>query len=144
MIEALAVVVKVEDYHIWVEATQNSACSGCVQQTTCSTNALSSRLKKKSVPVDSVIKLAIGEQVLIGVDEKLLLRASLLLYLLPIIALFTGAGLSDWLMAGLPDADLVTAASGFVSFLLCLWCINVAQSRLILNYYARPVVIDKV
>ena len=43
----------------------------------------------------------------------------------------------------LVTADVVTAASGFLSFLLCLWLINIAQSRLIFNYYARPVVINK-
>lgn len=143
MIEALAVVVKVENHHIWVEAGQNSACGGCVQKASCSSNVLGNTLKKKSVPVDSVIKLNVGEQVLVGIDEKLLLRASLLLYLLPLIALFTGAGISDWLLAGMPSVDVVTAISGFLSFLLCLWLINIAQSRLIFNYYARPVVINK-
>lgn len=143
MIEALAVVVKVDGHHIWVEAGQNSACAGCVQKASCSSNVLGNTLKKKSVPVDSVIKLNVGEQVLVGIDEQLLLRASLLLYFLPLMALFTGAGISDWLLAGMQNADVVTAASGFLSFLLCLWLINIAQSRLIFNYYARPVVINK-
>ena len=80
-----------------------------------------------------------------AIDENLLLRASLLLYLMPLIALFTGAGIADWM---LPDndqyADLWIAGSALLSFLLSLWLINKAQRLLILNYYARPVVIRKV
>ena len=101
-------------------------------------------LKKKSVPVDSDIHLKTGDQVMVAIDESLLLRASLLLYLLPLIALFTGAGIADWILAdNAPYVDLWIAGSAFLSFLFSLWLINKAQSLLILNYYARPVVVRK-
>ncbi len=145
MIEELAVVVKIENHQVWVVSGQNSACGGCQQKTSCTTNALGSVLKKKSVPVDCDIQLKTGDEVMVAIDENLLLRASLLLYLVPLIALFTGAGIADWL---LPDSalylDLWIAGSALLSFLLSLWLINQAQSLLILNYYARPVVVRKV
>ncbi|MDD1626084.1 MAG: SoxR reducing system RseC family protein [Methylococcaceae bacterium] len=145
MIEELAVVVKIENHQVWVVSGQNSACSGCQQKASCTTNALGSVLKKKSVPVDCDIQLKTGDEVMVAIDENLLLRASLLLYLVPLIALFTGAGIADWL---LPDSalylDLWIAGSALLSFLLSLWLINQAQSLLILNYYARPVVVRKV
>ncbi len=145
MIEELAVVVKIENHQVWVVSGQNSACGGCQQKASCTTNALGSVLKKKSVPVDCDIQLKTGDEVMVAIDENLLLRASLLLYLVPLIALFTGAGIADWL---LPDSalylDLWIAGSAFLSFLLSLWLINQAQSLLILNYYARPVVVRKV
>ncbi|MCK9396008.1 MAG: SoxR reducing system RseC family protein [Methylobacter sp.] len=145
MIEELAVVVKIENHQVWVESGQNSACGGCLQKTSCSTNAIGSVLKKKSVPVDSDIQLKTGDEVLVAIDENLLLRASLLLYLVPLIALFTGAAMADWLLADdVPHADLWIAGSAVASFLLSLWIINKAQSLLILNYYARPVVVRKV
>ena len=146
MIEELAVVVKIENHQVWVESGQNSACGGCQQKASCTTNVLGSVLKKKSVPVDSDIQLKTGDQVMVAIDESLLLRASLLLYLLPLIALFTGAGIADWFLAdtAAPYADLLIAGSAFLSFLFCLWLINKAQSLLILNYYARPVVVRKI
>ena len=144
MIEELAVVVKIENHQVWVESGQNSACGGCLQKASCTTNALGSVLKKKSVPVDSDIQLKTGDEVIVAIDESLLLRASLLLYLLPLLALFTGAGIADWLLAdNAPYADLWIAGSAFLSFLFSLWLINKAQSLLILNYYARPVVVRK-
>ena len=145
MIEESAIVVKIENHQVWVESGQNSACSGCQQKASCTTNALGSVLKKKSVPVDSDIQLKTGDAVMVAIDENLLLRASLVLYLLPLIALFTGAGIADWLLAdNARYADLWIAGSAFVSFLLSLWLINKAQSLLLLNYYARPVVVRKI
>ncbi|WP_027147692.1 SoxR reducing system RseC family protein [Methylobacter tundripaludum] len=145
MIEELAVVVKIENHQVWVEGGQNSACGGCLQKASCTTNAIGSVLKKKSVPVDSDIQLKTGDQVMVAIDENLLLRASLLLYLVPLIALFTGAGMADWLLpVDAHYADLWTAGSAVLSFIVSLWLINKAQRLLILNYYARPVVVRKV
>ena len=145
MIEESAIVVKIENHQVWVESGQNSACGGCRQKASCTTNALGNVLKKKSVPVDSDIQLKNGDEVMVAIDESLLLRASLLLYLLPLIALFTGAGIADWLLEdNIPYADLWIAGSAILSFLLSLWLINKAQSLLILNYYARPVVVRKI
>ena len=145
MIEELAIVVKVENHQVWVEGGQNSACDGCQQKASCTTSALGGFLKKKSVPVDSDIQLKTGDEVIVAIDESLLLRASLLLYLVPLIALFTGAGIADWLLVdNIQYADLSIAGSALLSFVFSLWLINKAQSLLMLSYYARPVVVRKV
>ncbi len=78
MIEELAVVVKIENHQVWIESRQNNACGGCQQKASCTTNAISSVLKKKSVPVDCNIQLKTGDEVMVAIDENLLLRASLL------------------------------------------------------------------
>jgi sigma-E factor negative regulatory protein RseC len=143
MIEESAVVVKIENHQVWVESGQSSACGGCLQKASCSTNAVGSVLKKKAVPVDSDIQLKTGDQVMVAIDENLLLRASLLLYLVPLIALFTGAGVADWLLDNAQYADLWIAGSAILSFLISLWLINKAQGLLVLSY-ARPVVVRKV
>jgi Positive regulator of sigma E activity len=117
MIEELAVVVKAENRQVWVESGPNSACGGCLQKASCTTNALGSVIKKKSVPVDCDIQLKTGDQVMVAIDENLLLRASLLLYLLPLIALFTGAGIADGVIANNSRyADLWIAGSAVLSF----------------------------
>ena len=145
MIEELAIVLKIDNHQVWVEGGQNSACGGCQQKASCTTNALGSVLKKKSVPVDSDIQLKTGDEVMVAIDESLLLRASVLLYLAPLIALFTGAGISDWLLAdNALYADLWIAVSALATFLFSLWFINKAQNLLILTYYARPVVVRKI
>ncbi|NOT10286.1 MAG: SoxR reducing system RseC family protein [Methylococcaceae bacterium] len=143
MIEELAVVVKIENHQVWVEAESNSACGGCQQKSSCTANTLGHVLKKKSVPVDSFIQLKTGDKVIVAIDEGLLLQASLLLYLLPLMALFTGAGIADWmLLADKPFNELWIAGSALVSFILSLWFINKAQYLLLLTSN-RPVVVRK-
>jgi len=145
MIEELAVVVKIDNQQVWVEGGQSSACGGCQQKASCTTNALGSMLKKKAAPVNSAFQLKTGDTVMVAIDEKLLLQASLLLYFLPLIALFAGAGIADWLLpTHVLYADLWIAASGLSSFLLSLWLINKVQHVVVLGYYARPVVVKKV
>ena len=145
MIEELAIVTKIENHQVWVESGPYGACGGCLQKTSCTTNAIGSVLKKKQVPVDSGMPLKTGDQVMVAIDESLLLRASLLLYLAPLIALFTGAGIAEWLLAdNVRYADLWIAGSAALSFFVSLWLINKMQSLLILNYYARPVVVRKI
>jgi sigma-E factor negative regulatory protein RseC len=145
MIEELAVVVKIENNQVWVESSQNSACGGCQQKASCVTNALGSVLKKKAVPVDSDIPLQTGDTVTVAIDEKLLLHASLLLYFVPLLALFAGAALAGWLLpANFQYLELCTAASALSGFLLSLWLINKTQQLFLLGYYERPVVVKKV
>lgn len=145
MIEESAIVVKVDKRQVWVTSGQDSACSGCRQKSGCSTHALAGILNKKPVPVDSEFQLKTGDNVIVAIDEGLLLRASLLLYLAPLVVLFAGAGFVDWLVAdNNPYADLSIAAGALLSLLLALVLINKVQSLLLLNYYARPVVVKKI
>ena len=92
MLEELARVVKIENHQVWIESSPMNGCASCQQKASCSTNAIGSVLKNKQVPVDSDIQLNPGDNVLVAIDERVLLRASLLLYFLPILALFLGAG----------------------------------------------------
>ena len=145
MIEESAVVVKIQNHQVWVESGQNSTCGGCQQKSSCTSNAISSVLKKKPVPVDCDIALTTGDAVMVAIDENMLLRASLILYLLPLIALFIGAGMADWLLAdSVRYKDLWIAGSAVLSFLLSLCLINKAQYWLLLSHYARPVVVRKI
>jgi sigma-E factor negative regulatory protein RseC len=144
MIEEQAIVTKIENRQVWVQGGQNSACGACLQKASCSTNAIGSVLNKKPVPVDCDLLLETGDKVMVAIDESLLLQASLLLYLVPLLALFTGAGLAEWLFASVADSDLWVAGSSVSAFLLSLWPINRAQSRLIKNHRVRPVVVRKI
>lgn len=144
MIEESAVVVKIEHHQVWVAAASNSACGACQQKSSCTTNALGNMLDRRAVPVDSAIRLAAGDKVMVAIDEGLLIRASLLLYVVPLMALFAGAGLADWLLAiNTPYSDLWIAGSAFASFLLSLGFINKAQILLIAASN-RPVVVRKI
>jgi sigma-E factor negative regulatory protein RseC len=143
MLEESAQVVKIENGVAWVVGTA-SACHSCAQKSGCTSNALASVLKKKPVPVDSEIRLAVGDTVTVAIEEGVLLRAAFSMYLLPLLALFLGVGITDSLLsADTPYADLWLAASALGSLALALALIAAVQRRLLFSYYARPSVVKK-
>lgn len=145
MIEEMAVVVKTENHQVWVESRQSGACAGCKQKASCSTSAIGSVIGKKTVAVDSRISLRVGDEVIVAVDEGLVLKASLLLYLLPLMAMFAGAGITDWLLADISaHAELWVAGSALLGLLISMWLINRLQKLFLMTYCARPVVLKKI
>lgn len=145
MIEENAVVAKIENGQVWVESKQGSGCSGCQQKASCSTSALSKLVKKRSVAVDSAFKLNVGDEVVVGIEEGILLRASLMLYLLPLIFMFLGGGLGSWLIPqNFEFRELLIAGSAIGSLLLSLMLINKIQALLLFNPKACPVVVSVV
>ncbi len=140
MLEESALVVKIDQY-IWVVGTENNACAGCAQKAGCSSTALASLLKKKPVPVDSSFALQVGDKVIVAVDETVLLRATLWLYIVPLMALLTGAGIADWLVTDVtPDAEVWIAGSAFAGLGAALF---IMQKTTLFNHYSRPVVVRK-
>lgn len=144
MLEEPSIVVKADYPHIWVHRTQQSACGGCQQQTRCSTHALNSLFKPKPIRVDSELPLAIGDQVIVSIDESSVLRAAFIIYLLPLLAIFCGAGIADSLIGTNANADIWIAASGIGSFLLCLLLINMTQTMSCFQHLSHPFVSSKI
>jgi len=144
MLEESAIVVKVDNGQTWVVGTQNNACAGCAQQAGCSTTALTSVLKKKPIPVDSDFVLQTGDTVVVAIDEADLLRAAFLMYLLPVCALFIGAGVANSIVSDTtPYADLWIAGGALSGLARALFIMQKIQKYALLNYYARPIVIKK-
>jgi sigma-E factor negative regulatory protein RseC len=144
MLEESALVVKIEYGQTWVVGTQNNACAGCAQKNSCSSTALASVLKKKPIPVDSELTLQIGDTVMVAIDESDLLGAAFLMYLLPLCALFIGAGIADSLVSDTtPYGDVWVAGGALTGLALALFIMRTIQKYALLNYYARPVVVKK-
>ena len=145
MIEELAVVAKIENNQVWVETRATKGCGGCQQNSVCSTSVLDKLIRKKAVAVDCDIELKTGDEVVVGIEEGVLIRASLLLYLLPLLAMVTGGGVAQSMLPlDYGKADLVVAGVALASLGLSLWLINKLQQSFFFPYLARPVVIKKV
>lgn len=145
MIEEEAVVSRVKNYQVWVKTLKSSSCGKCTQSSGCSTSLLEKYIPKREIPVDSELSLAAGDKVMVGIDEGTLIKGSLLLYIVPLFALFAGAGAGDFLARFFPvlSVDMVTAVSGLVFFVFSLLILNGLQRSLLIQHFARPVVIRK-
>lgn len=97
MIEENAVVVAVEGDDAWVETSRRSSCGGCAAKQGCGTGALSQVLGRRNqrLRVKNPISAAAGDSVVLGITESALIKGSLAVYLLPLLALMAGGLLGE-------------------------------------------------
>jgi len=121
MLEESGRVVEVNGADIWVETVRQSACDSCSARNSCGQKLLASvgQGKRFVVKVDNPAQHQVSEddQVVIGVSEGSFMKASLLLYSLPLLMLIVAAlglnalGLAEpWVIAG----SALGLASGFL------------------------------
>lgn len=93
MIEEQATVVEIGPGHVWVETRRRTTCGACTLNKGCGTAALAKALggRRARVKVLSDLDLVPGEGVIIGLHEQALVRGSLAVYLLPLLAMLGGA-----------------------------------------------------
>ncbi|MES9852863.1 MAG: SoxR reducing system RseC family protein [Candidatus Thiodiazotropha sp. L084R] len=119
MIEEPGRVVEVEGENIWVETEARSGCSHCSSQGC--TTAVVARLfgvKRNRLKLDNSLQAKAGDQVIIGVPGRLIVRASTLAYLVPLLfmlatTLFSSLfGISDSLQSLFALAGLLVGLMG--------------------------------
>ena len=101
MLEETGRVVDVDDDGVWVETIKQSACASCTARNGCGQKLLASvgQGKRSVICVDnpSHLHVAAEDNVVIGIGENAFMRISLLIYLLPLLALFLGAAIASTL-----------------------------------------------
>lgn len=140
MIEEQGRVVALESGAVWVETLRKSTCSSCSANAACG-QGLMDRLgvgrQRGYVRALSQMQLAIGDSVIIGVREDLLVRSSLLVYLLPLLGLFAAALLANGLGLSEPLVILAGLSGLFASWLMVRW----RAARVAENPLLQPVVL---
>lgn len=114
MIEETGKVVALEGRMAWVETLRTSACDSCSAKSGCGHSALA-KLGQNHVHMQahSDLILSVGDQVVIGVPEDVMVKSSLLAYLMPLLGMMAGALLVQQVQPG----DLYTALGGFSGLL---------------------------
>ena len=94
MITEKAVVTACSDGRAEVSLLRASACGGCEMSQGCGTGAVGRLLGKRSRPlvIETGQDLKPGDQLLLGLSETALVKASLIVYGLPLLGMI-GAGL---------------------------------------------------
>ena len=95
----------VEPDSLWVETIRQSTCGSCAAQKGCGHGLLNrySDGKRGYVRVLGSDQLAaadcrVDDQVLIAIPEEVILRGSLILYMLPLVSMLSGAALAMFLL----------------------------------------------
>lgn len=128
MIEEQGRVVAVESGAVWVETLRKSTCSSCSVKAGCGQgllDQLGAIGRRGYVRALSNLQLNVGDTIIIGVREDLLVRGSLLVYLLPLFGLFAAAVLAE--QVGLSEPWVILSA--LFGFLLAC-CVVRWRSRI--------------
>ncbi len=143
MIEESGRVVAVESGAVWVETLRKSTCSGCSARSGCGQGLLGELglgPRRGHVRALSELSLSVGDAVIIGVREDLLVRGSLLVYLMPLLGLFAGALLTQ--SAGAAEPWVVLG--GFAGMFLAWYGVRRRSVRTAHDPALQPVVVRRV
>lgn len=123
------VAVEADEEALWVETIRQSTCGSCAANKGCG-HGLLNRIADGRTGYIRVLsgavaarQCAVDDQVRISIPEQVILRGSLLVYLLPLLCMLAGASGADilWPAAGEP-ATIAGAVSGLaLGFVLVRW-----------------------
>ena len=99
MIEEQGQIVRTEGEVAWVRTQRKSTCGQCAAQKGCGTNVFSKVLGNKLVEFQAInrIDAAVGDTVVLGLHESVLLKSAALMYVLPLLLMFISALLASYI-----------------------------------------------
>jgi len=145
VIEENALVVATEGKYAWVETLRQNACGQCASQKGCGSATLQDVFGKRDRVLRAVsdIGVKVGDEVVIGVEERALVRGSMLVYAMPLIAMIVCALLGDTLAKHVMsiDADLMSVFGALVGLLFSVAVIRWFSNKVSHNADFQPVVL---
>ena len=124
MIEQEVQVIAIEDGRLLVEAERQSSCQSCAVKSGCGTSVLAKWFDRKNLRfyVKNTTDAAVGDRIMVGLQESALTQGALMVYMLPLLVMIGVALLVDnWLLADFYWRDLIIAGSALVGLLVSLF-----------------------
>ena len=119
MVEGIAQVVAVEGNVAWLVPDVGSSCGSCASASACGSKGIgttANRLDNRRFRVGNDTNLAVGERVVFGIRDNVLLKASITAYAIPLAILLLAGSLAQWKFG----SDLVTVAAMVVGLAIGL------------------------
>ena len=147
MIEETVTITSTEGDMAVVEAQRKSTCGGCSVQSGCGTSLLAKAFggKRNCFEVKNPIGAVRGEQVVIGIPESSLPKASFLFYLVPILLLLSGSIIAQTLAEklGVTFMEPMTIFGGLLGLLTGLAGVRIFATRANQKHQYQAVVLRK-
>jgi len=133
------IVIQINAGNALVKTTKTSACKGCAAQSSC--NAMGGG-KEMQVEAINTMGAKIGQNVVIGFETGPLLKATFMLYMLPIIVLLIGAftGQKLGLIYNL-DPSVCSAFVGFLFFSIAILFVRIKGNKMAKKDEYKPRII---
>ncbi len=138
MLEEQGRVVGLEGEFAWIETERISACASCSVNKGCGTGAVSKYFGARTNRVKAIneVSAKVGDAVVLGLDERALVRGSLAVYIVPLLTMFVAAFFGDYLAGvfSLQSSDGLTVVTGLLGLVAgFIW----------VNYFSRKVSQDE-
>jgi len=119
MIEEQAIVTGLDGDLAMIRMQRHSVCSQCELNKGCGTGAIGRLLghRNKPLAIRNNFNLKVGDSVLLGLPDKAFLKASLLIYGLPLMALIGGGLLAQWAITESQLIVIIISTAGFITAL---------------------------
>jgi sigma-E factor negative regulatory protein RseC len=146
LIEEKARVIAVENNQLLLESETRPACNACAAKQGCGTSVLSKWVGRKFTrfQAPNTVNARVGDEVVVGLAEEAMLKGSVFVYLLPLLAMIGFALLADGLIStDTTSRDLLVLVFAIAGFVLMLffsrWFLSTNSNRSKLT----PVVLRK-
>lgn len=128
MIQEHGQVIAVVGTDIWVQTIQQSACQSCSARHGCGQKALAGATSGRAnqVLVANTLGAGVGDTVTLEMDESMLLRASVLVYGLPLLFTVSAAVVAQLIISASDGAAITGAGLGMAAG---FWCSRWIQKR---------------
>jgi len=125
MLEETARVIDIEDGLLIAETESRSACSHC-SSSGCTTSVVAKLfgVRRNRLVMENSLDARPGDEVVIRIPDDLLVRASVMAYLLPLLTMLGAAALGDVLGMSEMFMSLLALAGLALGFLLVRWIIR--------------------
>lgn len=127
MIEETARVIGIEGSQLLLEADIKTSCQSCSASQGCGTALLTRHIGRKMTRfrADNSVNAGVGDQVVVGLEERAMLGGSLLVYLYPLLVMILAALAADAVLdPGAYARDLQIAAAGFAGLALTVFAVR--------------------
>jgi len=142
MIEESGKIVAIGKDFVWVETMRKSACDACSAKNGCGHRALSrgARAGNTHVRARNQYDLDVGDPVTIGIPEDVLMKGSLVVYLLPLLLMM----LSSLTVDGIWSSDGATGLAGIFGLAVGFALVWLFSRRVQNDQRYQPVVLRPV
>jgi sigma-E factor negative regulatory protein RseC len=136
-------IVSIEPEGVWVETIRKSVCGSCKAEKGCGQKLLNQWDGHTSfiwvlLNGRNPNRYHLGDEVKLGVPENIIVKASLLIYLLPLAVMIAAIVVTHYLW----QEELLTALNGFGGLLLGGILVRIISWRMRLNPDVQPVLVD--
>ena len=107
MIEENAWVIAIENDMALIEVQRKAVCDTCAVNNGCGTGILAKAMNNRrfQMKVRNTVDACVGDEVIVGIEDDMLIKSSFAVYIIPLLLLFIGAWIGENSAGAFPSSS---------------------------------------